>query len=69
MHLQTKIPIHAISFNCNDKEANEFLGQLAKETNGRYHYYNENEWDSDLDGPIPYEVKLNRFIKNKLNNC
>lgn len=56
MHLNTKVPVHTISFNCNDSEANKFLSRLASETNGRYHYFNENGWDADPNGPIPYQV-------------
>ena len=56
VHLNTRVPIHTISFNCNDSEANKFLNQLARETKGRYHYFNENGWDADPEGPIPYEV-------------
>ncbi|XP_010123548.1 PREDICTED: von Willebrand factor A domain-containing protein 3A-like, partial [Chlamydotis macqueenii] len=29
--------IHTISFSCTDREANEFLKQLASQTGGRYH--------------------------------
>jgi hypothetical protein len=50
------MPIHTISFNCNDSDANKFLSQLARETSGRYHYFNESGWDADPDGPIPYQV-------------
>ena len=56
VHLNTKVPINVISFNCNDEEANLFLSQLAKETGGRYHYYNESDWSADPNGPIPYQV-------------
>ena len=52
--LHPQVPVHTISFNCADKEANEFLYQLAKETGGRYHYYNED--GIMLDGPEPWEV-------------
>ena len=30
-----KIPVHTISFNCADSNANAFLAQLAKNTGGR----------------------------------
>lgn len=50
------MPIHTISFNCNDTEANKFLSQLARETSGRYHYFNENDWDADPNGAVPYLV-------------
>lgn len=62
VHLNTKIPIHTISFNCNDSEANKFLGKLAEETNGRYHYFNESGWNADPHGPIPYQVSLKNLI-------
>lgn len=52
--LHPQVPVHTISFNCADKEANEFLYQLAKDTGGRYHYYNED--GILLDGPEPWEV-------------
>lgn len=48
------VPVHAISFNCNDKEANEFLFDLAKATGGRYHYFSEK--GKDLDQPESWEV-------------
>ncbi|XP_066919600.1 von Willebrand factor A domain-containing protein 3B-like [Clytia hemisphaerica] len=36
-----KIPIHTISFNCTDTEANQFLFDLSQKTKGRYHCYSE----------------------------
>ena len=35
VQLLNPVPIHAISFNCADTEANQFLCQLAAETGGR----------------------------------
>ena len=66
VHLNTRIPIHTISFNCNDAEANKFLAQLAKETNGRYHYFNENGWDADPRGPVPYESEDTNLLKQEI---
>ncbi|NWI99612.1 VWA3B protein, partial [Crypturellus undulatus] len=40
VQLHHKIPIHTVSFNCDDTEANKFLHELATETGGRFHYYN-----------------------------
>ncbi|XP_068779632.1 von Willebrand factor A domain-containing protein 3B [Struthio camelus] len=40
VRLHHKIPIHTVSFNCDDTEANKFLHELATETGGRFHYYN-----------------------------
>jgi hypothetical protein len=61
--MNTKIPIHTISFNCNDTQANDFLKNLANETNGRYHYFNENGWDADPTGAVPYQVISNIIVK------
>lgn len=35
VQLLNAVPIHTISFNCADTEANQFLCQLAAETGGR----------------------------------
>ncbi|XP_069626106.1 von Willebrand factor A domain-containing protein 3B [Haliaeetus albicilla] len=40
VQLHRKIPIHTVSFNCDDMEANKFLYELSTETEGRFHYYN-----------------------------
>nr|XP_009942202.1 PREDICTED: von Willebrand factor A domain-containing protein 3B [Opisthocomus hoazin] len=40
VQLHPKIPIHTVSFNCDDIEANKFLYELSTETEGRFHYYN-----------------------------
>ncbi|KAM9264960.1 LOW QUALITY PROTEIN: von Willebrand factor A domain-containing protein 3B [Cariama cristata] len=40
VHLHHKVPIHTVSFNCDDMEANKFLYQLSTETEGRFRYYN-----------------------------
>jgi hypothetical protein len=56
VQLTKRIPIHAISFNCNDTEANRFLHKLATETGGRYHFFSETFWTADPNGPAPYEV-------------
>ncbi|RNA09589.1 von Willebrand factor A domain-containing 3B, partial [Brachionus plicatilis] len=66
VHLNTKIPIHTISFNCNDSEANKFLSKLAEETNGRYHYFNESGWDADPYGPIPYQSEDISLLKKEI---
>ncbi len=69
IQLNTRIPIHCISFNCNDLEANRFLNQLAKETKGRYHYFNENGWDSDPSGPVPYQSEDIQFLKEEIQKA
>ncbi|XP_071602352.1 von Willebrand factor A domain-containing protein 3B isoform X1 [Heliangelus exortis] len=40
VQLHRKIPIHSVSFNCDDIEANKFLYELSTETEGRFRYYN-----------------------------
>ena len=57
MSLGAKVPIHTISFNCNDEQANAFLKELSFETNGRFHYFNEHGWVTDPEASIPYQVK------------
>lgn len=54
------VPVHAISFNCNDTEANEFLFDLAKATGGRYHYFSEK--GKDLDQPESWEVTHEKVL-------
>ncbi|KAM7066700.1 LOW QUALITY PROTEIN: von Willebrand factor A domain-containing protein 3B [Acridotheres tristis] len=40
IQLYCKIPIHTISFSCDDIEANKFLYELSTITEGQFHYYN-----------------------------
>ncbi|KAM4904384.1 LOW QUALITY PROTEIN: von Willebrand factor A domain-containing protein 3B [Sylvia borin] len=40
VQLHCKIPVHTVSFNCDDTEANKFLYELSTKTGGRFHYYN-----------------------------
>ncbi|XP_072709363.1 von Willebrand factor A domain-containing protein 3B [Ciconia boyciana] len=47
VQLHPKIPIHTVSFNCDDIEANKFLYELSTETEGRFHYYNTYLTDPD----------------------
>ncbi|XP_063999602.1 von Willebrand factor A domain-containing protein 3B [Pogoniulus pusillus] len=49
VRLHCKIPIHTISFNCDDTEANKFLYELSTETGGRFHYYNIYLTDPDAE--------------------
>ncbi|XP_028856991.1 von Willebrand factor A domain-containing protein 3B-like isoform X1 [Denticeps clupeoides] len=45
------VPVHTISFNCDDHEANSFLYELSQWTGGRFHSYYANVKDfSDLFG-------------------
>ncbi|XP_010078959.1 PREDICTED: von Willebrand factor A domain-containing protein 3B, partial [Pterocles gutturalis] len=47
VQLHRKIPIHTVSFNCDDIEANKFLYKLSTQTGGRFHYYNIYSTDHD----------------------
>ena len=49
MQLHRPIPVHAISFNCAEQAANEFLCKLAQLTRGRFHFYS----DQAMPGPGP----------------
>ncbi|XP_043347253.1 von Willebrand factor A domain-containing protein 3B isoform X2 [Dermochelys coriacea] len=53
--LRHKVPIHTISFNCDDTEANKFLHELSTETGGRFHYYNIYVTDPEAPEPIVSE--------------
>jgi len=50
--LRPNTPVHTISFNCSDHEANEFLSELARRTGGRFHYYSQTGCDSDHEQHI-----------------
>ncbi|CAD5114251.1 DgyrCDS3392 [Dimorphilus gyrociliatus] len=64
IQLCSKVPVHSISFNCADKEANQFLYDLARATGGRFHYYSEN--GIDIDGPQPWESEDIRLLRQEL---
>ncbi|XP_043927748.1 von Willebrand factor A domain-containing protein 3B [Protopterus annectens] len=52
VQLQQPVPLHTISFNCSDMEANRFLYELSRETGGRFHSYSSNM--NTTDAPQPY---------------
>lgn len=64
VQLLNPVPIHAISFNCADTEANQFLCQLAAETGGRFHYFSEDGYDTD--GPRPFESEDLRLLREEI---
>lgn len=64
--MQHCVPVHAISFNCNDTEANQFLSDLAQATDGRYHYFSEKGIDADQ--PKSWEVQIFPLSKIILQN-
>ncbi|KAJ7319682.1 hypothetical protein JRQ81_019193 [Phrynocephalus forsythii] len=55
LDLQRNIPVHTISFNCDDTGANKFLNELSSKTGGRFHYYHI--CLRDPDGPRPFECE------------
>ncbi|XP_014815694.1 PREDICTED: von Willebrand factor A domain-containing protein 3B [Calidris pugnax] len=55
VQLHCNIPIHTVSFNCDDTEANKFLYKLSTEAGGRFHYYNIYLTDPDAAGFIDSE--------------
>lgn len=64
--MQHCVPVHAISFNCNDTEANQFLSDLAQATDGRYHYFSEKGMDPDQ--PKSWEVGTKCLILTLLES-
>nr|XP_039272786.1 von Willebrand factor A domain-containing protein 3B-like isoform X1 [Styela clava] len=64
IQLRKPVPIHTISFNCNDAEANQFLHQLALDTGGRYHCYTTH--GGLPHGPIPFESEDVSLLKSEL---
>ncbi|XP_061482908.1 von Willebrand factor A domain-containing protein 3B isoform X3 [Rhineura floridana] len=55
LELQRNIPVHTVSFNCDDTEANKFLHALASKTGGRFHYYHICLRDPDAPKPFEWE--------------
>ncbi|KAJ8407275.1 hypothetical protein AAFF_G00278490 [Aldrovandia affinis] len=59
------VPIHTISFNCKDPEANRFLHDLAQETGGRYHRF---QCDAQEPGaPLPYVSEDTHLLKTEID--
>lgn len=55
VQMQKRVPVHTISFNCHDSDANQFLYDLAQATEGRYHYFSDN--GTPPDQPDAWEVR------------
>ncbi|XP_042316665.1 von Willebrand factor A domain-containing protein 3B isoform X2 [Sceloporus undulatus] len=64
LKLQRNIPIHTISFNCDDTGANKFLHELASKTGGRFHYYHIRL--RDPDAPRPFECEDIYLLKKEI---
>ncbi|XP_048818082.1 von Willebrand factor A domain-containing protein 3B [Lagopus muta] len=59
-----KIPIHTVSFNCDDTEANKFLYELSTRTGGRFHYYNV--YSTDLGAATSSDCEDIRLLKQEI---
>ncbi|XP_062831442.1 von Willebrand factor A domain-containing protein 3B isoform X2 [Anolis carolinensis] len=64
LKLQRNIPVHTISFNCDDTGANKFLHEVASETGGRFHYYHIRL--RDPDAPKPFECEDIYLLKKEI---
>ncbi|XP_070607050.1 von Willebrand factor A domain-containing protein 3B isoform X3 [Erythrolamprus reginae] len=58
------IPVHTISFNCDDTGANQFLHELASSTGGRFHYYHI--CLTDPDSPKPSECEDIYLVRREI---
>lgn len=63
--VDTTIPVHSISFNCDDSEANHFLFELSNKTGGRYHYFSE-DIRSNEESPPSYESEDLHLIRSEI---
>ncbi|XP_026563275.1 von Willebrand factor A domain-containing protein 3B [Pseudonaja textilis] len=61
---QRNIPVHTISFNCDDTAANQFLHELASNTGGRFHYYHI--CLTDPDSPKPFECEDIYLVRREI---
>ncbi|KAL4230601.1 Von Willebrand factor A [Mactra antiquata] len=66
VQMQHSVPVHTISFNCNDSDANQFMYDLARATGGRYHYFSEK--GVDVEGqPESFESEDIRMLKDEMS--
>ncbi|XP_030837027.1 von Willebrand factor A domain-containing protein 3B isoform X4 [Strongylocentrotus purpuratus] len=65
VQLRKSIPIHCISFNCNDRDANDFMALLSSDTGGRYHYYAD-DLEAEPEGPQPFESEDRLLIREEV---
>ncbi|XP_040511303.1 von Willebrand factor A domain-containing protein 3B isoform X2 [Gallus gallus] len=64
VQLHPKTPIHTVSFNCDDTEANKFLHELSTGTGGRFHYYNV--YSTDLGSATSSDSEDIRLLKQEI---
>ncbi|XP_039600619.1 von Willebrand factor A domain-containing protein 3B-like [Polypterus senegalus] len=55
--LRPEVPIHTISFNCDDLDANTFLYEMSQATGGRYHCYSCDKREAGSPQPFVSEDK------------
>lgn len=48
MNAHRHLSVNVVSFNCDEKSANDFLSQLASENHGRYHRSSKSDKDIHL---------------------
>ncbi|KAL5264641.1 hypothetical protein ACHWQZ_G005654 [Mnemiopsis leidyi] len=66
--LYKEVPIHTISFNCDDRSANEFLCSLAQETAARFHVVRSDK-TVEYNGPDPYESTDIKLLKLEIETA
>ncbi|KAG8452170.1 hypothetical protein GDO86_004097 [Hymenochirus boettgeri] len=64
IHFKKAIPIHTISFNCDDVEANCFLHQISSQTAGRFHCYSS--YLQDPKAPQPFVSEDILLLQNEI---
>ncbi|XP_039196592.1 von Willebrand factor A domain-containing protein 3B isoform X3 [Crotalus tigris] len=64
LKLRQNIPVHTISFNCDDTGANQFLHELASSTGGRFHYYHI--YLTDPVSPKPFESEDIYLVRREI---
>lgn len=66
LHQHRRVPVHTISFNCNDITANRFLHELARATGGQFYYYHIQLKDPET--PKSYECEDIYLLKKEIEN-
>ncbi|KAM5180643.1 von Willebrand factor A domain-containing protein 3B [Mantella aurantiaca] len=65
VNLFRPVPIHTISFNCDDTEANSFLFELSNKTSGRFHAYTSQL--KDPEAPQPFVSEDIRLLSSEID--
>nr|XP_015219502.1 PREDICTED: von Willebrand factor A domain-containing protein 3B isoform X2 [Lepisosteus oculatus] len=64
VQLHPPVPVHTISFNCDDLEANRFLHELSRETGGRFHCYHSDI--KEPGAPLPFVSEDTYILKEEI---